>query len=392
MVLTLLRLGTDVNTIGGWAGSVLMAACESKHVDCQILETLIVAGADINPLIPTSERSKYPPDWWPKSTPLAAAASNCQPDAVRLLLNHGADPNLQCENLGTALRKASCKGSIEIMEMLVAHNADVNLDAEPYSEKDNGIITALQGAAALADEATVRWLVSHSGKIAVERDDSVFKSAMRAAAYYGKIDSVKVLLELGGDVSLRGGKFGTCLQAAAAGGYPDIVATLLDAGADINEHHVGSWGSALLAAICNCQHEVVKLLLDRGVDPNLKAGSEYQYPIIAAARLWDNKEEVQLLIDAGADVNAKGGVFHTALQAAAVDGNDETLKVLLDAGADVSATGGQYGSALSAAYLEGYYLCTGLLSERGASNKLRGGKYGTPLESAIWGSYQILIT
>ncbi|KAL8869919.1 MAG: hypothetical protein Q9174_003911, partial [Haloplaca sp. 1 TL-2023] len=392
MVLTLLRLGADVNAIGGWTGSVLMAACESNHVDCKILETLIIAGADINPLIPTSERTEFPPGWWPESTPLCSAAANCQPDAVRLLLNHGADPNLQCENLGTALHKASCLGALEIVEMLVSHGADVNLDAEPYSENDNGIITSLQGAAAMADEATVRWLVAQGANIAVERNDSKFKSAVHAAAFYGKIDHVKALLELGGDVNLRGGKLGTCLQAAAVGGHPDVVGVLLDAGAEINEHHVGSWGSALMAAICNCEHDVVKLLLERGVDPNLKAGSEYQYPIIAASRLWDNKEEVQLLIDAGADVNVQGGMFHTALQAAAVDGIDGTLRVLLDAGADTSATGGKYGSALSAAYLHGYYLCTALLSERGASNKVRGGKYGTPLGSALWGSCQILIT
>ncbi|KAL8964593.1 MAG: hypothetical protein Q9183_004348, partial [Haloplaca sp. 2 TL-2023] len=392
MVLTLLRLGADVNVIGGWPGSVLMAACESEHVDCRIIETLIMAGADINPLVPMSERSIYPSGWPSESTPLAAAARNCQSEPVRMLLNYGADPNLQCENLGTALHKASCKGSIEILEMLVAHNADVNLDVEPDFVNRCGVITALQWAAMLADEATVRWLVAHGANIAVERDDSDFKSATHAAAYYGKIGNVKVLLELGGDVNLRGGHYGTCLQAAAAGGYPNIVAALLDAGADINEHHVGYWGSALLAAIYNDEPDVVELLLERGVDPNLKAGTRYQYPIIAAAaRFSDNKYEVQLLIDAGANVNAKGGIYHTALQAAAAYGDDETLRVLLDAGADMSATGGLHGSALSAAYCGGYYLCTGLLWERGASNDLRGGKYGTLLGSALWGSSQNMI-
>ncbi|KAL8748526.1 MAG: hypothetical protein Q9184_007241 [Pyrenodesmia sp. 2 TL-2023] len=99
-----------------------------------------------------------------------------------------------------------------------------------------------------------------------------------------------------------------------------------------------------------------------------------------------------MLIDAGADVNACGGIFHTALQAAAVDGNDETMRVLVDAGADINALGGIYGNALSAAYCEGYYFCTGLLWEREVSNKLRGGRWGTPLGHALSGACQTLIT
>ncbi|KAL8632574.1 hypothetical protein Q9189_001726 [Teloschistes chrysophthalmus] len=394
MLSTLLRLGADPNAIGGFCGSVLMAACESGKIDLQILESLIVAGANINALIPPSKRSKYPPGWSPESTALCAAASNRQPDAVQLLLNHNAEPNLFCNEYGTAIQQASSRGLIEVIELLLAHGADVNLNREPFKSKDDDddLITALQGAAANADEATIRLLVANGANLTVERDDSVYKSALHAAACYGMADNVRVLIELGADVGLQGGRWGTCIQAAAAKGQTETIAALLDAGADVNVHHLRYYGSALIAAINNSNHDAVRLLLERGADPTLDAGSKYKYPIIAAARLWNNGDEVQLLIDAGADVNASGGEFHTALIAAAVDGNDKTMRVLLDAGADMHATGGSWGNALSAAYREGYYLCTGLLWQRGVSNKLRGGKYGTPLGSALSGACQTLLT
>ncbi|KAL8856574.1 MAG: hypothetical protein Q9178_006803 [Gyalolechia marmorata] len=393
MVSTLLRLGADPNAIGGFFGSVLMAAADTAKVNCQILEALVIAGANVDELVPPEKRSKYPANWYGESTALSAAASNQQYDAVQLLLNHNANPNLIC-GYGTALQRASyLPGASDIVEVLIAHGADVHLDAEPSeTTEDDGCITALQCAAKGGDETTIRLLVVNGACLSIDRNDSDFKSALHTAAYYGTINNVKVLLELGSDVNLRGGTFGTCLQAAATTGQTEVMAMLLDAGAEVNEHHVGRYGSALIAAIVNSMHQAVKLLLERGADPSLKAGLKYHYAIIAAARLFENADEVQLLIDAGADVNAQGGTWHTALQAAAVDGNDTTMRVLLDAGADINALGGIYGSALSAAYREGYYFCTGLLWERGVSNKLRGGMMVTPLVSALSGACQTLIT
>ncbi|KAI4086273.1 MAG: hypothetical protein LQ344_007691 [Seirophora lacunosa] len=396
MLSILLGLGADPNATGGFLGSVLMGAADSTKIDCQILEAQIVAGANINELVPSERRSTYPSNWYGESTALSAAASNKQPEAVRLLLNHDADPNLQCSNYGTALQRAAGEGAVDIVEMLLSHGAGVNFDAEPCNEKsDNGVITALQCASAFADEATIRVLVANGASLFVERDDSDFKSALHAASFYGKTDNVKVLLELGSEVNLRGGRYGSSLQAAAIGGHTETIAALLDAGAEVNEQDVGYYGSALIAAIVGSNHDAVRLLLERGADPALRsvrAGLKYQYPIIAAARLWGNGEEVQMLIDAGADVNARGGIYHTALQAAAVDGNDETMRVLVDAGAELNTSDGMYGNALSAAYREGYYFCTGLLWERGVSNKLRGGRWGTPLGSALSGACQTLIT
>ncbi|KAL8993605.1 MAG: hypothetical protein Q9169_006219 [Polycauliona sp. 2 TL-2023] len=394
MVTALLRLGADPNAIGGFFGSALMAAADTRKSNCQILEALIVAGAKVNELVPPEDRSEYPSNWYGESTALSAAACNQQYDAVQLLLNHNADPNLMCGHYGTALQRAAYRhGASNLVETLITHGADVNLDSEPSEEDDDdGCITALQCAAKSGDVAIIQSLVTNGAHLSIERNDSYFKSALHTAAFYGNIEAVKLLLELGSDVNLSGGTTGTCLQAAATKGQTEVIGILLDAGAEINEHDIGSYGSALIAAIVNLKQDTVVLLLERGADPSLVAGLNYHCPIIAASRCNQSADEVQLLIDAGANVNAQGGTWHTALQAAAVDGDDDAMRVLLDAGADMNAVGGMYGSALAAAYREGYYFCTGLLWERGVSKKLRGGMMVTPLVSALSGACQTLIT
>lgn len=99
--------------------------------------------------------------------------------------------------------------------------------------------------------------------------------ALHAASYYGNTANVRLLLELGGEVNLVGGRFGTPLQVAATKGHTDVMAALLDAGAAIDEHKVGCYGSALIAAIVNKEDKAMKMLLDRGVDLALRAGLRY---------------------------------------------------------------------------------------------------------------------
>lgn len=62
-------------------------------------------------------------------------------------------------------------------------------------------------------------------------------------------------------------------------------------------------------------------------------------------RCW---ETFDALIKAGASVHPRGGLFGTALQAAAYVGDERYVKTLLLAGADVQTRGGFYGSCLQA--------------------------------------------
>lgn len=61
-----------------------------------------------------------------------------------------------------------------------------------------------------------------------------------------------------------------------------------------------------------------------------------------------------------------GGVFGSALQAAAHSGQADSVRMLLDRGANVNISGGIHRSALNAAIFQGYWDIVEVLLKRGA--------------------------
>jgi uncharacterized protein len=99
--------GFDVNTpnTAGYTG--LMAAAERGRVD--IVKLLLDHKADPN----AAGRDA--------ATALMLAAENNQPEIVKLLLDRGADPNRQDHNGWTALLKAAYQGNAKCIEILASH-------------------------------------------------------------------------------------------------------------------------------------------------------------------------------------------------------------------------------------------------------------------------------
>ena len=62
-----------------------------------------------------------------QNTPLHAAAAGRSKDAVRALLEHGADVNARQEGGWTALHAASQNGDVEMVRLLIAGGADVQI-------------------------------------------------------------------------------------------------------------------------------------------------------------------------------------------------------------------------------------------------------------------------
>ncbi|KAJ6505850.1 ankyrin repeat-containing domain protein [Mycena vitilis] len=126
--------------------------------------------------------------------------------------------------------------------------------------------------------------------------------------------------------------------------------------------------------------EGVVVVLKHGTDVNATGGI-YGSALQAAA--WHSRADiVRVLLDHGADVNATGGNCGSALQGAAANGNVDIVHVLLDHGADVNATGGYYGSALQAAASSGRTGIVRVLLDHGADVNATGGDYGSALQAA----------
>ncbi|KAJ7453133.1 ankyrin repeat-containing domain protein [Mycena latifolia] len=313
-----------------------------------------------------------------KGNPLSIASSQGHNGIVRLLIEHAADVNAQCEQYGSALQAASSEGHTEIVSLLLERGADVNAQG-PYGNalqaaswaghKDIvGLLTkhskadinaqgpygtALQAASWAGHVAIVGQLLEHGADVGGEGPNG---SALRAASFRGSEEVVRLLIEHGTDINAHS-QHGSALQTASFARRQDNVRMLIAHGADVNAP--GPYGSALRAASWAGYEEIVRILIKHGADVNAQGpdGSALQ-----AASSGGYRDIVSLLIEHGADVTAKGSV----LQEACSEGHEEIVRLLIEHGADVNATGGRYESALRAARARRHEGVARLLVQYGA--------------------------
>ena len=126
-------------------------------------------------------------------------------------------------------------------------------------------------AAALGDVERLRELLDADPAAASATAPDGFHP-LALAAFFGRRDAVRLLLERGADVRARGtGAIRTtALEAAAAADETAIARLLLDAGADPASAQPGGF-TPLHAAAQNRNRELYDLLVDRGADPAARA-------------------------------------------------------------------------------------------------------------------------
>jgi ankyrin repeat protein len=82
----------------------------------EAIKVLLEHGADVNLKLP----SRF------ANTAVDAAVAGNRTEAVRILLAAGADPNARSEGNATTLHKAAQHGNLDVVRMLVDHGADPN--------------------------------------------------------------------------------------------------------------------------------------------------------------------------------------------------------------------------------------------------------------------------
>jgi ankyrin repeat protein len=202
--------GADV---AGLAEQALAAPISNN--DAEAVRVLLDAGAD-----PTRYRND---DGEPASAVRAALATGCDLELVDLLLAHGADPNAPGPDGRSPYRVATAEGRPELMELLRRHGA-----RDDTSDIDRLLYACRRGDRPGAE----RSLAEHPDALAALSDAEA--AAIVTAAEAGDAPAVRLMLDLGFPINARGSDGGeTALHAAAYAGSAETVRILLDRGADL---------------------------------------------------------------------------------------------------------------------------------------------------------------
>ena len=133
-------------------------------------------------------------------TPLHCAVNSSALDVVRILLRHGADPNvvdrdgLAPMHYAAAATHPPAFSHSGVVDLLITHGANVSI-------RDNQCRTPLHLAAAVGNVALVQLLLSAGAEInAIER--ILGETAVNIAAAYGRYDAILELCEAGCDVNI----------------------------------------------------------------------------------------------------------------------------------------------------------------------------------------------
>ncbi len=221
----------DVNAAEPDGSTALLWA--TYKVDHELVQALLKAGAKAN------VTNRY------GSSPLSEAVKLGDVDLVRMLLDARADPNSPNQDSQTALMLASNLGSLKIAELLVGRGANVNT-VESFRGQ-----TALMWAAAGNHPDVVDLLLAHHADVKVHAKDDDWQRQMTS-------EPRAQFRQTGGLTAL--------LYATRSGCYRCAVA-IVKAGADVNQPNPDGI-TPLINAIDNRSYDIAMFLLDRGANPS----------------------------------------------------------------------------------------------------------------------------
>jgi len=218
------------------------------------------------------------------TTPLLWAVYEGRFDAVRAIVDHGANPSTT-STPGESPLRAACRARSSAM---ASYLLEKGADPDSFSKT-----AAIDGH--LSD--VLGTLLSKSHTTAAELGGLLFWAAENS-----DLDCAKLLLAAGADVNARGDGGWTPLMMAAYSATPELAAALISHGADIGAVNVDG-AQALALAAYKDDLEVARALLSHGADPN-SVDREGRSPLMAAVT-GARSELVSLLLRAGADPSVR---------------------------------------------------------------------------------------
>ncbi|RYH26694.1 hypothetical protein EON65_14195 [archaeon] len=173
----------------------------------------------------------------------------------------------------SALHWAALGGQLDAVRYLLDNGADIDC-------LNGGLNSPLMLAAALGQHNVVLYLLNCGADVEI-RNMKDFDCLLMAAIFdnysSGLFEAVQVLKLRGVDINKQDLSGGSSLHQCTSRNLPSSIQILVDCGADVNLKH-GRSGLTPLQMACSGQYpdaETVRILLDKGAMPNWKDSSNY---------------------------------------------------------------------------------------------------------------------
>jgi len=204
------------------------------------------------------------------------------------LLEQCADINQATEHGTTALMKASLKGHVEVVRLLLEKGANVNqFKKDSTVQPEKYCSTALIFASQKGHVEVVKLLLAYKANPHLLMSNGY--SALIAASINGHDKVVKVLLESGVAVDSAKKNATTALIFASRNGHVEVVKLLLKYKAALN---FKDWEgvTALMAASQKGHVKIARLLLNMGANLALAMGYGNQATALDIAREYNGED------------------------------------------------------------------------------------------------------
>lgn len=267
--------------------------------------------------------------------PIPAAIKNKRPDALKIFLQRGANPN-QCAYLHH-LAAQDGDENYEMFRLLLAEGADPLIAIPP---KNN----------------TIFHIAAENGNLRVLRDVIAWcRDKAIPADYFTKL------------INARNAENVTPLRMATSGGHASLVSEILPySNVSIDERDAHDRTLLTIAVLTeNKNKDVVEALVSAGANTNI--ADENGYTPLHYAAGQDLEEIAKLLLEHGADINAatKDGV--TALHSAVSQGREKMVRFLIKNGTDINIADAGKHTPLHASLIRGNRKMAKLLVDEGAN-------------------------
>ena len=258
VVLALLKAGADPRTLTATGVTALHLAAMAGSASA--IASLVRSGANVN---------AREPEWG--QTPLMFAAAQGRTEAVKALLQRGADPAISAKVVDLLARAAEDQKAKQRRNQVLAQiRKEQGADGQPgWHPEAKQVAQAVQAALQVEKQpaGAAAAAALNAAELATEPPAGGGGGDDDPAGYTGM-------------VGFQGGL--TALLLAVREGQTETVRALLDGKTDVNQVSPADRTSALLMASINGHYDLVKVLLERGADPNLAsdAGAAPLYAIL----------------------------------------------------------------------------------------------------------------